>query len=341
MKFTTIPTFSLIFLAFACTESGNYSPVSQESPQKLATVTTNPVTSISTINAYTGGDISDDGGSAIKERGVCYSTKENPTVSDSRQIAVNGARIYFNYLSDLKPGTLYYLRAYATTSAGTAYGKTEIFKTLNENIDTGTVTDRNGFVYLTVKIGDQWWMAENLKTTRFRNEVNIVKAKNVEEWISLTTPGYCAPDFSTKMILTHEGYFYNQKAVTDIQNLAPEGWHLPTAEEWQKLIDVTGGANDAGLHLFYSMGYPLTWDIEGLNSSGFSARHSQFLNSGPYYKGDGLKSSYPSVEYWTSTQDEDGKNYLVGLSERLCSISTDNWDRSVGSRGYPVRFVKD
>lgn len=340
MKLTSLLSFLLIFLLFSCNDNGNNSMVSQESPQKLATVTTNPVTGISGITAYTGGDVSDDGGFAVKERGVCYSTKKDPTVSDSRQIAVNGARLFFNYLSGLKPGTLYYLRAYATTSAGTAYGATEIFKTLNENIETGTVTDRDGNVYVTVKIGDQWWMAENLKTTRFRNGNSITRFSNEEEWSKQEGTAFCSPDFETGLNLGNEGYLYNEKSVNDLQSLAPEGWHIPTNEEWQKLIDFAGGRTSAGANLFYKLNNPLTMDIQGLNSTGFSARHTRYIFNGgvnSFSELDDTQRYTPSVGFWSSEKDQNGIQNFYLLSSGICQKSTFESQKI----GLPIRCIKD
>ncbi|MCA0445101.1 MAG: fibrobacter succinogenes major paralogous domain-containing protein [Bacteroidetes bacterium] len=341
MKLTSLSTISLVFLLFSCNDNGNNSIVSQETPQKLATVTTNPVTGISAVNAYTGGDVSDDGGSAIKERGVCYSTKKDPTISDSRQIAVNGARIFFNYLSDLKPGTLYYLRAYATTNAGTAYGASETFKTLNENIETGTVTDRDGNIYVTVKIGDQWWMAENLKTTRYRTGEKISEVENQEDWNSKQSGAFCSVKFKKENVSNRVGYLYNNEAVNDSRNLAPEGWHIPTSTEWENLINSLGGEKEAGIKLFMDSKDGWLFDLTNLNSSGFSARSFDgidrlgFFSENVAFCGTGNYGLGTSM--WTSTLNEYEENKTVSIGY----IVTRVFNEFSPSLGLPIRCIKD
>lgn len=92
-------------------------------------VTTNDVSNISTESATCGGNISDDGGSAITERGVCWSTTENPTISDSKTTDGSGTGPFTSELTDLGVSTTYYVKAYATNIVGTAYGDQVEFTT--------------------------------------------------------------------------------------------------------------------------------------------------------------------------------------------------------------------
>lgn len=86
----------------------------------------------------------------------------------------------------------------------------------------------------TVKIGEQIWMTQNLKVTTFRNGDPIPEAKTFEEWnkaLKEEKPAFCYVHFDAK-----EGeVLYNTFAITDPRNLAPEGWHIPTEDEWQAL----------------------------------------------------------------------------------------------------------
>ena len=103
-----------------------------------ATVSTTAVSSISNTTAISGGTISNNGGGAISFSGVVWSTNENPTIADSKttENATSGA--YVSNLSGLSAGTTYYVRAYATNSAGTSYGSQVSFTTL-ANIVAPTV----------------------------------------------------------------------------------------------------------------------------------------------------------------------------------------------------------
>lgn len=97
-----------------------------------------------------------------------------------------------------------------------------------------TVTDINGNVYRTVKIGDQWWMAENLKVTHYRNGDTIPNVTDDSEWANLSTGAWCVYGNDESNADTY-GYLYNLYAVDDSCNIAPKGWHVPTDEEWKTL----------------------------------------------------------------------------------------------------------
>ncbi|OIP00875.1 MAG: hypothetical protein AUJ98_06245 [Bacteroidetes bacterium CG2_30_33_31] len=88
----------------------------------LATVTTDTVTSITTNSATSGGNVLTDGGGIISAKGVCWSTSQNPTILDPKTTNGTGLGTYTSSIILLSPSTQYYVRAYATNSAGTAYG---------------------------------------------------------------------------------------------------------------------------------------------------------------------------------------------------------------------------
>ncbi len=100
--------------------------------------------------------------------------------------------------------------------------------------ETGTVTDIDGNVYLTVKVGNQWWMAENLKVTRYRNGDAIPNVRDNPDWLDLTTAAYCVYNNDDGLWEIY-GLLYNWYAVDDSRNLAPSGWHVPVEEEWKEL----------------------------------------------------------------------------------------------------------
>ncbi|MHC1775293.1 MAG: FISUMP domain-containing protein [Lentimicrobium sp.] len=97
----------------------------------LPDVTTNPVINITMTSAKSGGNITSNGGANVTERGVCWSTTTGPTISDSHTSNGTGIGTFVSNLTGLAPNTLYYARAYATNSAGTAYGNEITFTTLS------------------------------------------------------------------------------------------------------------------------------------------------------------------------------------------------------------------
>ena len=93
----------------------------------LPVVTTGEVSGITSTTAVCGGEVISDGGAAVTARGVCWATTPNPTISDSHTTDGSGLGGFVSNLSNLAPETLYYVRAYATNSAGTAYGEAKSF----------------------------------------------------------------------------------------------------------------------------------------------------------------------------------------------------------------------
>jgi uncharacterized protein (TIGR02145 family) len=112
-------------------------------------------------------------------------------------------------------------------------------------IETDSVTDVEGNVYKTVKIGNQWWMAENLKTTRYNDSTHIPLVMDSTTWFNLHTPGYCWYNNNETAYKDTYGALYNWFTV-NTGKLAPIGWHIPTDDEWTILINYLGGKDVAG-----------------------------------------------------------------------------------------------
>ena len=102
----------------------------------LPVISTSNITSITGTSAQSGGNITDEGGATVTACGVCWSTSENPELSDPHTTDGSGAGSFISNIEGLSPNTNYYVRAYATNIAGTAYGNQISFTT---NIDLPTV----------------------------------------------------------------------------------------------------------------------------------------------------------------------------------------------------------
>lgn len=109
----------------------------------LATVTTGPASSLTTTTASGGGNVTSQGDSPVTARGVCWSISPNPTISDDYTTDGSGTGSFSSSLTGLIPGTLYYVRAYATNTEGTAYGSTVTFTTFVNPTISGTVYEGN------------------------------------------------------------------------------------------------------------------------------------------------------------------------------------------------------
>lgn len=217
---------------------------------------TTAVTDITRTSAACGGIIISDGGDEITTRGICWSTEPNPTISDRKMSNGTGEGSFTSNIVTLSSNKTYFMRAYATNSNGTGYGECMVFTTQHDS-SAGSFTDhRDGAVYQTVKIGDQVWMAENLKY--LPKVVGFSVA-------SQTTPFYYVHGYkgldvkaakSTANYRTY-GVLYNWPAAmagsasdssnpSGVQGVCPAGWHLPSNAEWTQLVNHLYGEFIAG-----------------------------------------------------------------------------------------------
>jgi uncharacterized protein (TIGR02145 family) len=197
-------------------------------------VTTSAVISIGQVNATSGGNVTYDGGGAITARGVCWNALEIPTINDSKTNDGTGTGNFTSSIAGLNPATTYFVRAYATNSAGTSYGRTLLFVAQQDG--GGTITDIDGNIYHTVNIGTQVWMVENLNVSRFRNGDSITNIEDSAWWSGCgTVPAYCDYQNNPAHSLIY-GKLYNWYSVSDSRNIAPAGWHVSSMEDWGLLM---------------------------------------------------------------------------------------------------------
>ncbi|MEI6754940.1 MAG: fibrobacter succinogenes major paralogous domain-containing protein [Paludibacter sp.] len=193
-------------------------------------IKTDPVTLITTNSATIGGKINSDGGTSIISSGICWDTSSEPTIqlaTKTSNTTKSGA--FQTLLTGLTPNTAYFIRSYATNSLGTTYGNEVSFATKTA---IGSVFDIDGNAYTTVTLfGNQTWLAENLRTTKYRDGSNIPIVEDYTEWTALST-GACCNSENFVRNLVEFGKLYNWYAVTDSRNIAPVGWHIPSVDEW-------------------------------------------------------------------------------------------------------------
>ena len=203
--------------------------------------------------------------------------------------------------------------------------------------DDETITDIDENVYKTVTIGDQVWLAENLKVTHFRNGDAIPNVTDSAEWSDVNTGAYCNYNNDTAIANIY-GKLYNLYAINDDRGLAPEGWHIPTDEAWTTLTDYLGGNGIAGGKLketgFEHWNSP---NIGASNESGFTAL------PGGQRDGDwnfnGLNSTALFCTKPLGTNLESNPRYVDRYSS---GITRTQWS-GYGSfeHGLSVRCVKD
>ena len=170
----------------------------------------------------------------------------------------------------------------------------------NPNLTYGNMTDQEGNEYKTIVIGNQEWMAENLKTSIYRNGEAIATNLSNAEWENTinTQIGAWAFYNNDSLYDCPYGKLYNWFAVADPRHVCPTGWHEPTDGEWTILIEYLGGGSVAGGKM-KSTGtqYWFEPNQDATNESGFSALSggNRFVN------GDFDEFGYYG-EYWSSSE---------------------------------------
>ena len=319
------------------------------------TVTTAEVSNITATTATCGGNVTSDGGATVTARGVCWSTSQNPTVSDSHTTDGSGTGSFTSSITGLTAGTTYYVRAYATNSVGTSYGD-EVNFTTTFVCGTSTVSDYDGNAYNTVQIGNQCWMRENLRTTHYANGTSIELGSST----STTTAYRYYPDNSSSNVSTY-GYLYNWKAVmqnsssssanpSGVQGICPTGWHVPSDAEWTQLTDYVKSqtqyqCDNSSMKIAKALASTTGWTsysttcTVGNNPSANNATGFSALPAG-YYKYDGSYKLFGNhALFWSATERNDDDAYY----RRLCyDISSVKRGDDLGKVfGLPVRCVRD
>lgn len=195
-----------------------------------------------------------------------------------------------------------------------------------------TLADIDGNVYKTVEIGKQIWMAENLKVTRYRNGDEIPNVKDCSAWAGLSSGARCAYDDREYKADVY-GYLYNWYAVSDGRKIAPSGWHMPTDEEWQTLVDYLGGENVAGGKMKETgTSHWKRLNTGATNVSGFSGLPGGYLSDGSFYY-LGIDASF-----WSAT--EYGAD--IAWSRYLCYGNSRVYRQScIKLNGFSVRLLRD
>jgi len=200
---------------------------------------------------------------------------------------------------------------------------------------TNTVTDIDGNVYQTVTIGTQVWMAENLKTTKYRNGDPIPNVMDNAAWGALATGAYCWSNNDAAIYKAAYGALYNWYAVADSRNIAPIGWHVPADTEWTTLTTFLGGESVAGGKL--KEAGTAHWNSPNTgatNSSGFAAR------PGDYRYSNGTFGSIGHNGWWWSSPASDASNaWHRYLDYSYAAVGRGSNYSKQG--GFSVRCVRD
>ena len=255
-------------------------------------------------------------------------TADPPTVSGKEMQDVT------TEISGLIPGTVYYYRLKAQNSVGDTTGLSSTFTTFhpvgyNTSLTYGSLTDIEGNSYKTIQIGGQTWMADNLRTTTLSDGTTMDIVTDATGWSNLTTPGVAWYSNNSDVY----GALYNWNAV-NTDKLCPDGWHVPSDNEWNTLIEYLGGEAVAGVKLKEAgISHWLSPNPVTANESGFTALPGGFRNSNGGY-GNVNRYGY----WWSSTERSSADAWT-----RSVYYGYSNADRSSSSKksGLAVRCIKD
>lgn len=314
--------------------------------ETIADLTTTEILYISPTTAISGGYINNGGGSSVSSRGVCWNTHINPTVANNKTTDGTGTGTFVSSITRLIPSTAYYLRSYAINSVGISYGNEITFFTPD-----ASVTDIDTNFYAAVNIGNQYWMKENLKTTRYRNGDLIgTTSPAAFDMAGESTPKYQWPYNGNEDNVVLYGRLYTWHAVTDNRNICPTGWHLPTDTEWITLTDhLTNNGNGfggSGSDIAKSMAAPYGWDYSytpgtigndpiSNNASGFSA-----LPGGDRDYSGGFHGIGNTAYWWISTEYDKNDAWYRNIDSGNGSSEV-NMNYVSKHYAFSVRCVKD
>ncbi|MCK4745799.1 MAG: fibrobacter succinogenes major paralogous domain-containing protein, partial [Bacteroidales bacterium] len=316
-------------------------------------VTTTPASDITQTSAQLGGDVTFHGGANVTARGVCWSISPGPTLADNTTNEGSGIGSFASSLTGLTMFTTYYVRAYATNSEGTGYGDEISFTTLWDN---STVTDYDGNVYNTVQIGSQIWIATNLYVTHYGDGAAIPLVEDEVEWDSLghSDRAYCWYN-NNSLYGNTLGALYTWFTATNgdssslnpsgLQGVCPDGWHLPSDEEWKDLemalgmsrdeADKTGfrGTDEGGKLKHTDALYWATPNSGATNESGFGGRAAG--NRG--FLGDFQNFGY-YAPFWSATQNDSKQAWTRVLIYNDAKVQRNPLTKT---NGFAVRCARD
>lgn len=260
---------------------------------------------------------------------------------------------------DKTEGNMKYLKLLLLVSIAGLFTITCMKDHVDPDNNTGTVTDADGNVYATVKIGNQVWMRENLRVTKYNDGSAIPFDTSTKSWNNATTPKYCYyknttnPDSIRKYGALYNGYVVSP---ANLKKIAPMGWHVPSDSEWivlEKYLVLNGfnwdGTKDTAQNnkIAKSLAAKTFWYTDSTlpigtiscnltknNNSGFSAlpggcfscEYGMFVNKGC------------NVGWWSATEYNASSAFYRYL---YCTVDYLAKGSCPKSCGFSIRLVKD
>lgn len=309
-------------------------------------ITTMSPQSADYFNYLSGGSVAYEGGSTIVSRGVCWNNDGSPTVFDNSSTGSNTTD-FITIVGNVVPGEVYFIRAYAINATDTAYGNEESFEVAEILPCEGeeSVLDAAGNNYATRQIGEQCWMASNLRTTAYANGDPLIAASNAEEFFSTDDGAWCWYQDNNDYDDPY-GKMYNPKAVQDDRNVCPVGWHVPSEEDWITLMQ----SIDVNLDYDYDENYIVRSSMAGLylQSTDFSGFESPNNYTGLGFWLGGLRAplsdivgfylGIDAVSQWYASNPE--IKFMMDTAPDIRLVISEEEEGFLGNGSY-IRCVRD
>ena len=316
----------------------------------IPTLTTAEVTNITGATATCGGNITDNGGLTVTARGVCWSTSPNPTVADSHTTNGSGTGSFSSSITGLSVSTTYYVRAYATTAAGTGYGEQLSFTTRNGiptvttidviNIGTtwaysgGTITDDGG---LTITAKGVCWSVSPYPTLADSHTNDGNGTNNFTSYITGLSwnTTYYVRTFATNSIVTVYG---NQISFTTLNDYVYVDLGLPSGLLWATCNVGADTPEDYGDYFAWGETQPkdtYNWSTYQY-CNGSSSTLTKYCNNSSYgYNGftDNLTTLLPEDDAATANWGNGWRMPTKEEFQELYNNTTVTWTQQNGVNG--------
>ncbi len=263
----------------------------------VPSVSTNAANLVRATSAILNGFVNPNEFSTIVTFEYGESTSYGNTLSVVQSPVNGSSNTYVSVpVSGLIPETLYHFRIKAVNLLGTSYGNDLTFKT-----PPALIFDNDGNTYTAVAIGNQVWMAENLRTTRFNDNTPISLVTDNTQWAGMTAPGYCWYNNDETTYKSVYGSLYNWYTLDTIsnggKNVCPLGWHPPSISEWRELISYIGGEQSGETLIETGTSHWPPPNSEATNETGFTGLPGGNRFAGGNFSYAGLFSFFLTSSY--------------------------------------------
>ena len=321
---------------------------SRTHPLTAPTVITNAATNITASTATLNATITDNGGTAITACGFYWGTSADNLTYNA---VYDGTENNFSInITGLTPSTTYYYCAYATNTTSTAIGEVMSLTTDCNCGGSCKVTDIDGNQYGTLLIGEQCWMAENLRATKFADGTSISLGSET----SSTTAYRYYPNNSSSNVATY-GYLYNWPAAmhgasssstnpSNVQGVCPTGWHLPSDAEWTQLTDYLSSQSEyqcggSTTKIAKSLASTTGWNSSSENCAvGNTPANNNSTGFGALPAGGYAGSFGTGAYFWSATEASSSLAYTRYLRYNGADVYGTSYTKD---RGWSVRCIRD